>query len=145
MNALLAFIPKPLLFWLTVVLLVLTVINHFRLNDLQADNARLETAVAQCVKTNRANKTVVEFLKRQNKQCLADRQADETKLANAVAAWNAEKKLLQEQANDKAETIIEVYRDPDCAELAKINIAAVCPDLADGLRRRAESLNRVQN
>lgn len=145
MNAILAFIPKPALFWLAVVLLVLSVVNHFRINSLQAENARYEAAVAQCKKTNTQNKTVIDFFKIQNEQCLDDRQADETKLANAVAAWNAEKQILQEQANEKADNIVEVYREPNCEDFAKINITDVCPALVDGLRQRAENNNRVQD
>lgn len=145
MNAILAFIPKPLLFWLSVVLLVLSVVNHFRINDLQAENARYETAVEQCAKTNRQNKQAIETVKLINQQCIADREADETRHANAVAAWNAEKKLLQEKADETAAQIVEVYRDPTCEELAKLNVTDVCPAFVDGLRRRAESNNRIQN
>lgn len=145
MNAILAFIPKPVLFWLAVTLLVLSVVNHFRIGNLQAENARYEAAVAQCVVTNGQNKTAISFFKLQNEQCLDERRADETKLANAVAAWNAEKQILQEQANDRAETIVEVYREPNCEDFAKINITDVCPAFVDGLRRRAESNNRVQD
>lgn len=145
MNAILAFIPKPLLFWLTVTLLFLSVVNHYRINSFQAEVARYEVAVAQCAKTNGQNKTAIEFFKLQNDQCLAGRRADETKHANAVAAWNAEKELLNSQAEDRAADIVEVYREPDCEELAKINIANVCPAFVDGLRQRADSIDRVQN
>lgn len=141
MNMVLAFLPKPLLFWSAIAVTVLLGIQSARLDRAQNNVAKYETAVAQCVTTNAQNKTAIEFFKLQNNQCIADREADETKMANAAAAWNAERQLLKEQANDRADRIVEVYREPDCEELAKLNITRVCPAFVDGLRKRAEGNN----
>lgn len=116
-----------------------------RVNSLVEENAKYEVAVEQCAKTNEKNKGAIDFLKLQNDQCLADRVEDETRLANEVAAWNAEKALLIEKAENVKAKNIEVYRTPSCAELAQLDITAVCPDFADGLRKRAESYNRVRD
>lgn len=144
-NAALAFIPKPLLAGLLVAALLTTVLQSCRVDSLQAENAKYETAVAQCAKTNSQNKDVIEFQKIQNKQCLEDRREDETRLANANAAWEAERQLLKEKADNAERTTVEVYRDPDCAELAQMDITNVCPDFVDGLRQRAEGYNRIRN
>jgi len=145
MNALLAFIPKPVLFWVAAALLAVSVVNHFRINNLQAENARYEVAVDQCAKTNRQNKDVVEFLKLQNTQCLDGRRSDETQHANAVVAWTVERELLKAKANEKGDDILEVYREPTCADLAQLNLTDACPGLVNGLRRRAENHNGIQN
>ena len=117
----------------------------WRVNKLVDENARYEVAVEQCAVTNKKNKDVVAFLQLQQDQCLDGRRADETNLANQVAAWNAEKVLLKEKADNVKAQSIEVYRDPDCAELAQLNITNVCPDFVDGLRKRSENYNGIRN
>ena len=145
MNALLAFIPKPVMVGVIIVLALSLTWQTWRVNSLVTENAKYEVAVEQCAVTNAANKDVVEFLQLQQDQCLAGRQADETNLANQVAAWNAEKALLKEKADNVKAQSIEVYRDPDCAELAQLNITNVCPDFVDGLRKRSENYNGIRN
>jgi len=145
MNAILAFIPKPVLAGVLIVSLSISSIQSCRVDNLKDENARYETAVSQCVKTNRQNKTSMDFFKLQNKQCLDGRRSDETVHANAVAAWAVERELLKVIADEKGNNIVEVFRDPDCADFAKINITDICPGMVDGLRRRAENHNRIRN
>jgi hypothetical protein len=144
-NAVLAFIPKPVFAGLVVALAASTLIQSCRVDDLKDENAKYEAAVEQCAKTNAQNKTVVDFLKLQNDQCLEGRREDETKLANAAAAWDAERQLLEEKAENVEVRNVEVYRDPSCAELAQMDITNVCPAFVERLRQRAESYNRVRN
>lgn len=144
-NALLAFIPKPVFAGLVIALAASTLIQSCRVDGLQSENAKYEASIEQCAKTNRQNKDVVEFMKIQNDQCLAGRREDETRLANANAAWEAERQLLVEKADNAERTTVEVYRDPDCAELAQMDITNVCPGFVDGLRERAEGYNRIRN
>ena len=59
----------------------------------------------------------------------------------AVATWVVERELLEVRANEKETERVEVYRDPTCSDLAKINITAVCPAFVSGMRDRADSLN----
>lgn len=145
MNALLAFVPKPVLFGFLIAALLVSTLQSCRVKSLTAENAQYETAVEQCAKTNAQNKDVVEFLKLQNSQCLDGRRADETNIANQVAAWNAEKALLIEKAENVEVQNVEVYRDPSCAELAQMDITNVCPAFVDRLRERAESYNGIRN
>ena len=145
MNALLMLIPKSVLLGLVIAFGLLAGMQSCRVNNLQDENARYEVAVEQCAKTNKQNKTVVTFLKLQHTQCLDGRRADETNIANQVAAWNAERELLTEKAEEIELHNVEVYREPSCAELAQMDITNVCPDFVDRLRKRAESYNRVRN
>ncbi len=144
-NTILAFIPKPVFVGIVLMLALSTVVQSCRVDSLKDENARYEVAVEQCTTTNEKNKGAIDFLKLQNSQCLDGRREDETQVANQVAAWNAEKALLIEKAeNVKAESI-EVYRTPSCAELAQLDITAVCPDFANGLRKRAENYNGIRD
>ena len=145
MNALLMLVPKPILLGLVVAFGLLAGMQSCRVDNLQEENAAYEVAVEQCAKTNKQNKTVVAFLKLQQTKCLDGRRADETNLANQVAAWNAERELLTEKAEEIELHNVEVYREPSCAELAQMDITNVCPTFVDRLRERAESYNRVRN
>jgi len=139
------FVPKGVYAGAVVLLFILYTINQLSLGKLRQENAAYEVAVEQCATTNSNNKTAIEFLKLQNTQCLDERRQDETTLANAAAAWDAEKAALLERGQEVEIRNVEVYREPSCAELAQLDINAVCPDLANGLRQRAESYNRVRN
>ena len=145
MNTLLAFVPKPVLAGMALALLLFAVGQSCAIDRLKNDNAAYKVAVEQCVKTNRTNKTAVEFFKLQNTQCLDGRRADENNVANQTAAWAAERELLTEKAEAIEIHNVEVYREPSCAELAQMDITSVCPAFVNGLRRRAESYNRVRD
>lgn len=145
MNALLAFIPKPVLAGLLVAAAFVAAVQTWRVGNLKVENAFFEVAVKQCKTTNDQNKTAIATVKLINTQCLDDRRSDERAHANAVVAWTVERELLKVKANEKADNVVEVFRDPDCADFAKVNITAICPGMVDGLRRRAESHNRIPN
>lgn len=145
LKAVIDFVPKAVYFGLLIAALTLCTIQSCRVDDLKNENATFAAAVKQCEKTNSKNRTVVDFLKLQNSQCIDERKADETRLANAAAAWEAEKKLLQEKAENVEVQNVEVYRTPSCAELAQMDINNVCPDFVNRMRQRAESYNRVRN
>lgn len=145
MNALLALIPKPVLAGLLIAAVFVATFQTWRVGGLKAENARFEVAVDQCKETNNRNKQAIETIKLINTQCLDDRRADERAQANAVVAWTVERELLKAKANEKGSNVIEVFREPTCADFAKVNINNICPGMVDGLRRRAESHNRVQD
>lgn len=145
MNALLAFIPKPVLAGLLIAALFVSAIQTWRVDSLKTENALFEVAVQQCEVTDRRNKQAVEAVKLINQQCLDGRRSDERAHNNAVVAWTVERELLKVKANEKADNVVEVFREPDCADFAKINITDICPGMVDGLRRRAESHNRIRN
>ena len=145
MNALLAFIPKPVLAGLLIAAGFVAALQTWRVGNLKAENAVYAVAVKQCEVTDRRNKEAVQAVKLINQQCLNDRRSDERAHQNAVVAWTVERELLKVKANEKADNVVEVFREPDCADFAKINITDICPGMVDGLRRRAESHNRIRN
>ncbi len=145
MNALLAFIPKTVLAGLLIAAVFVSGLQTWRVGNLKTENALFQVAVDQCEVTDRQNKQAVETVKLINKQCLDGRRSDERAHNNAVVAWTVERELLKVKANEKAGNVVEVFRDPDCADFAKINITDICPGMVDGLRRRSENHNRVRN
>ncbi len=145
MNALLAFIPKPVLAGLLVAAAFVAAVQTWRVGNFKTENAFYEVAAQQCEVTDRRNKEAVEAVKLINQQCLDDRRSDERAHSNAVVAWTIERELLKVKANEKADNVVEIFREPDCADFAKINITDICPGMVDGLRRRAEDHNRIRN
>ena len=145
MNAILAFIPKTVLAGLLIAAAFVAAVQTWRVGNLKTENALFEVAVQQCEVTDRRNKEAVEAVKLINQQCLDERRSDERAHTNAVVAWTIERELLKVKANEKADNVVEVFREPDCADFAKINITDICPGMVDGLRRRAESHNRIRN
>lgn len=144
-NALIAFIPKPVFAGLLIAATVVAVFQTWRVGNLKTENALFEVAVKQCEVTDRQNKQAVEAVKLINQQCLDDRRSDERAHNNAVVAWTVERELLKVKANEKADNVVEVFREPTCADFAKVNINNICPGMVDGLRRRAESHSRIRN
>jgi len=145
MNALLAFIPKPVLAGLLIAAAFVATVQTWRVGNLKTENALFKVAVKQCEVTDRRNKEAVEAVKLINQQCLDDRRSDERAHSNAVVAWTIERELLKVKANEKADNVVEVFREPDCADFAKVNITNICPGMVDGLRRRAENHSRIRN
>jgi len=145
MNALLAFIPKPVLAGLLIAAGFVAALQTWRVGNLKTENALYEVAVQQCEVTDRRNKEAVETVKLINQQCLDDRRSDERAHMNAVVGWTIERELLKVKANEKADNVVEVFREPDCADFAKVNINNICPGMVDGLRRRAENHSRIRN
>jgi hypothetical protein len=145
MNAILAFIPKTVLAGLLIAAAFVATVQTWRVGNLKTENALFEVAVKQCEVTDRRNKEAVEAVKLINQQCLDDRRSDERAHSNAVVAWTIERELLKVKANEKADNVVEVFREPDCADFAKVNITNICPGMVDGLRRRAENHSRIRN
>jgi len=141
----LAFVPKPVLLGFLIAFALIAGTKSCTVNKLQKENAAYVVAVEQCVKTNTQNKNAIRTIKLINEQCLDARRADETNVANQVAAWNAEKALLTEKAAQIEIRNVEVFRDPNCSELAQMDINNICPAFVERLRQRAESYNRIRN
>lgn len=111
--------------------------------DRAKDNlAIVRASLVTCAAVNDTNKKTINRFTVINNKCVADREADETRHTATVATWVMERELLEALANEERtiETI-EVYREPSCAELAKININDICPGLADSLRERSAGNN----
>lgn len=74
-----------------------------------------------------------------NNTCVDERRVDEQQNASTVARLQADLEALRTRPPKIVRE--EIYRDPSCAELGRLDIAAACPALADGLRERARSLS----
>jgi hypothetical protein len=98
----------------------------------------LELSLAQAVATNRSNVVVIDDLVIRNNQCVEDRRVDEERSRSTVMALNQDLERLRARPTIVRE---EVYRDPSCAQLGAIDIAAACPVLASSVRERARGLN----
>ena len=144
-NAILAVVPKPVMAGLLVAAVLVAGFQTWRIGGLKEENARFEAAVDQCALTNETNTATINELTTVNAQCVEERRSDERQHEQAVTAWTIERELLKTQAEANEERVIEVFRDPTCADFARINVNDICPAFVDGVRRRAESLNRNTN
>ena len=141
MNALLAFIPKPLMAGAIVVLVVLAGFQARTIKKQAGEVAKAVVAVAQAKETNETNVANIAALETSLVDAVAQWETDVAAHNQAVHKWEVERELLEVRANEKETERVEVYRDPTCSDLAKINITAICPAFVSGMRDRADSIN----
>jgi len=142
MNALLAFIPKPLMAGLILALAIATGLQTCTVRKQAGEVAKATAAVAQAKETNVTNVANIVDLETELAASVAKWETDVAAHNAALHKWEVERELIEARANEKETERIEVYRDPTCSDLAKINITAICPDFVSGMRQRADSLNR---
>ena len=145
MNALLAFIPKPFLAGLVIALAIATGLQTCTVRKQAGEVAKARVAVDQAKDTNVHNVGVIDDLEAKLNAAVVDRIADEAAHKTAVDKWEVERELLEVRANEIETETVEVYRDPTCADLAKINITAICPAFVRGMRQRADRVNESRN
>lgn len=85
---------------------------------------------------NERNTVVVASLQQSTAACLDGRRVDEGKFTAARTAWVIRRVELEADAKIERVKEIEVYRDPDCRDLAKLDISAICPELVKQWRER---------
>ncbi len=134
---------KPLLGVIGVLVLVVGT-QTYRLDRAHQHVAAFEVAVEQCAVTNNQNGLTIRDLELNTARCIAGREADERVFAEVETRWELERTFLKQISERTTEDRIEVYRDPTCADFAKIDIRALCPSLADGLWRQAQSYQRIR-
>lgn len=145
MNAILAFIPKPVLAGIVLALAIATGAQSCTIRKQAGEVAKAIVAVDQAKATNVTNSETILDLAVRLRDSVAGRTADETTHTIAVAQWTVERELLEARANEIHTDTIEVYQDPTCADLAKTNVTAICPDFVIGMRQRADRVNRVRD
>ena len=138
-------IPINPLYALLAAAVLVGAIQTWRLDSAQEKIASYEVAVEQCGVTNERNGETITDLIVKSESCIAGREADERVFAEVRTRWDLEKSYLEEKAEATNQQRIEVYRDPTCAEFAKMDIRAMCPSLADSLWRQAQNYHRVRN
>jgi len=114
------------------------------------DSARLElreahASVARAKNVNDDNKHLIAGFVESNAACFAGRRADADKFTVARAQWGMQRIALNATALEVRTNEIEVYRDPTCSELARVDVSLACPDLARGLRERSDRLNKIRD
>ena len=145
MNAILAFIPKPVLAGIVLVLAIASVAQSCTIRKQAGEVAKAIVAVDQAKATNVTNSDTILDLAVRLRDSVSGRIADEENHTIAVAKWTVERELLETRANDIQTESIEVYRDPTCSDLAKTNVTLICPDFVRGMRKRADRVNRVRD
>jgi len=116
-----------------------------RLDRAKNNLASYKVAVDQCATTNEKNSGTISELASNNTMCLAGREADERVFNEVETRWEMERGFLRERSEQTEGERLEVYRDPTCADFAKMDIRAACPSLADSLWRQAKNYYSVRN
>jgi len=120
------------------ILIILFLFN--RNGNLQEELGANKQALDQAVLTNETN---VENFDEVNSRLMAcvdqaavDLAANEVTVANLEARY-ARLEIRKARVEIRRE---EIFRDPECAELRDLDMAAICPDWASELRIRAATL-----
>lgn len=145
MNALLAFIPKPAMAGAIIILAIALGFTSCTVKRQAGEVAKATAAVAQAKETNDENLVTIKDITKKLADAVEGRRADEALQIATAHKWEVERGQLEARANEIQTESIEVYRDPTCSDLAKINIAAICPDLVFGMRQRADRVNESRN
>lgn len=101
-----------------------------------------KAAVTQAAQTNSNNLVTITDLGDRLDKCVADRLVDEAANVAVVSALKADILGLEQAGIAVRIEREEIFREPSCEELGELDINAVCPALATGLRDSANSLNR---
>lgn len=109
--------------------------------NLREEMGKAEAAVAQAAQTNTNNLTTITDLSDRLDQCVRDREVDVAAGVAVVSALKADILTLEERGIEVRIEREEIFREPSCEELGSLDINAVCPALATGLRDSANSLN----
>lgn len=142
MNAILAFVPKSLMAGLIIALAIATGLLASTVKNQAGEVAKAIVAVEAAEKVNETNVANIEELETQLNDVRGQWETDVAVHDTALTNWKVEREQLKARANDKEIERIEVFRDPTCSDLAKIDITAICPAYVSGMRQRADSLNR---
>jgi hypothetical protein len=124
-----------------IAVLLIAVFFLWRSNgNLREDLGAANTALDQAALTNETNVANFDRVNAELTACVDQAAADLT--ANAVTIANLEARYARLEIRSREVEIRreEIFRDPDCAELRDLDMAAICPDWANELRIRAATL-----
>ncbi len=109
--------------------------------DLREEMGKAVAAVTQAKQTNTNNLTSIADLGDRLDTCVRDREVDVAAGVAVVSALKADILGLEERGVEIRIQREEIFREPSCEELGNLDITAICPALATGLRISANSLN----
>jgi hypothetical protein len=134
-------LSKPLMI-ATGILVVICLLLWRQNSNLNEEVGKAKAAVAQAAQTNSNNLVTITDLGDRLDQCVADRLVDEAANVAVVSELKADILELEEEGIGIRIEREEIFREPSCEELGNLDINAICPALATGLRDSANSLNR---
>ena len=135
-NRLVGLVPPLVWAGLTLALTLGFLAQSWRLDSCNRALGAAKVAVARAAEINERNGVVVASLQESTARFLDGRRVDEQRFTAARSAWAIRRVELEAVATIERVREIEVYRDPDCVDLAKLDIRAVCPDLVSQWRER---------
>ncbi len=145
LNKVVGIVPPLVWASLTFTFLGMFLFNSWRLDDAYKALGAAKVAVDRAEEVNSKNALAMSGLKEANAACIAGRKADEAQFAAADTSWQVERERLNAAAQEVRTREIEIFRDPTCADLAQMDVGASCPELAQRLRVRTDSLDRIRN
>ncbi len=120
--------------------ILITVFLFNQNGNLKEDLGANKTALDQAVLTNANNVKNFDDVNDRLIACVdqsaVDEAANEVTIANLEARY-ARLEIRKNRVEIRRE---EIFRDPKCAELRDLDMAAICPDWASELRERAATL-----
>ncbi len=109
--------------------------------NLQEEMGKAKAAVTQAKQTNTNNLTTITDLGDRLETCVRDREVDVAAGVALVSALKVDILTLEERGVEIRIEREEIFREPSCEELGNLDINAICPALATGMRAGADSLN----
>lgn len=120
--------------------ILITVFLFNQNGNLKEDLGTYKTAIDQAAKANEKNVANFDRVNADLTACVdqsaVDKAANEVTVANLEARY-ARLEIRKNKIEIRRE---EIFRDPKCAELRDLDMAAICPDWATELRQRAATL-----
>lgn len=139
-NRFAAMIPPLVYVGAIVVFFGMFLAQSWRLDSCNRALGAAKVAVDTAKGINERNTVVVASLQESTAACLDGRRVDEDRFTAARTAWSIRRVELEAEAEIERVREIEVYRDPDCRDLAKLDISAICPELVTQWRERIGAL-----
>ena len=109
--------------------------------NLHEEMGEAKAAVTQAKQTNTNNLTTITDLGDRLDTCVRDREVDVAAGVALVSVLKADILTLEERGVEIRIEREEIFREPSCEELGNLDINAICPALATGMRAGADSLN----
>ena len=124
----------------TVILVIIIGLLWHQNGKLHTELGANKQALDQAAQTNRDNVADFDLVNLELTDCVEqiaiDKMANEVTVANLEARY-ARLEIRKDRIQIKRE---EIFRDPKCAELRNLDMAAICPDWAGELRDRAATI-----
>lgn len=124
----------------TVILVIIIGLLWHQNGKLHTELGANKQALDQAAQTNKDNVADFDRVNLELTDCVdqvaVDKVANEVTVANLEARY-ARLEIRKDRIQIKRE---EIFRDPKCAELRALDMAAICPNWAGELRERATTL-----